>query len=91
MIRQVEFRRILDDANALRVKFELGYGQVLKFMAQLECRFGDSREWPPVVRYDTAHGFAYCDRLHPYEAATKTKMTTRDYNDALNVALNDPA
>lgn len=88
-MRQVEFHHFLNNDNTLRTRFELERGQVLKFMIQLECRFDDSSEWTPVVRYDTAHGFAHCDRLHPYEATTKTEMATRDYNEALNVAIND--
>lgn len=88
-MREVEFRRLLSNDNALRAKFELEHGRVLKFTIQLECYFGSSNEWSPVVRYDTAHGFAHCDKLHPYEATTKTEMITRDYNEALNVALND--
>jgi hypothetical protein len=88
-VRSVEFRRFLDNDNALRVRFELERGRVIKFMVQLECRFGDDATWVPVVRYDTAHGFAHCDRLHPYETATKIEMTTRDYNEALTTAMND--
>lgn len=88
-MRFVEFHRFLSDDNTLRVRFELEHGRVLKFMIQLECRFGDSEEWTPVIRYDTAHGFAHCDRLHPYEATVKTEMATKDYNEALSVAIND--
>lgn len=87
-MRLVEFHRFLDDNNALRVWFEVESGQVLKFVVQLEGRFAD-KTWVPVIRYDTAHGFAHCDKLHPYEAATKTKMETKDYNEALKVALDD--
>ncbi len=79
----------MNDNNALRVWFEIEQGQVLKFMVQLECRFGDGEEWTPVVRYDTAHGFAHCDRLHPYDPTSKTEMGTKNYNEALNVAMND--
>lgn len=88
-MRSVEFRRFLDDDNALRARFELERGRVLKFMVQLECRFGDNAGWVSVVRYDTAHGFAHCDRLHPYEAATKVEIATRDYNEASTAAMND--
>ncbi len=87
-MRLVEFHRLLNDNNALRVRFEVEGGQVLKFVVQLECRFTD-KTWIPVIRYDTAHGFAHCDKLHPYESATKTKMETKDYNEALNVAMDD--
>lgn len=90
-MRLVEFRRFLDDKNALRVRFELERGKVLKFMLQLESRFEDDDKWIPVIRYDTAHGFAHCDKLHPYEAAMKTKMVTQDYNEALTIAMDDLA
>jgi len=86
-VRTVEFHRLLNDDNALRVRFELERGQVLKFVVQLECHFAG--EWVPVVRYDTAHGFAHCDRLHPYGATVKTRMNTQDYNEALTFAIQD--
>lgn len=89
MVRTVEFRRLLSDDNALRVRFELEDGRVSKFVVQLEC-FLDTH-WTPVVRYDTAHDFAHCDRLHPYEPATKTQMQTQNYNKALTLALTDLA
>lgn len=88
-MRTVEFHRFLNDDNALRVRFELEHGQILKFVVQLECRFGSHQNWVPVVRYDTAHGFAHCDRLHPYQPTVKTEMLTQNYNDALTVAMND--
>jgi len=81
----------LADNNALRVRFELEHGRVVGFTVQLECRFGDNDQWVPVVRYDTAHGFAHCDRLHPYDPAVKTEMTSRDYHEALTLAMDDLA
>jgi len=86
-MRTVEFRRLLDDTDALRVQFELERGQVIKFVVQLECRFDD--EWTPVVRYDTAHNFVHRDRLHPYSATVKTELPVQDYNEALTFAIRD--
>lgn len=40
-------------------------------------------------RYDTAHSFAHCDRLYPYEPTVKTRMDTQDYNEALTFAIQD--
>jgi hypothetical protein len=87
VVRTIEFERLLDVDNILRVQFELDGGEVLKFTVQLECCFED--EWAPVVRYDTAHGFAHCDRLHPYADEAKTRMLMQDYNEALNWAMAD--
>jgi hypothetical protein len=88
-MRVVEFRRYLDDNNAIRVRFEVEHGRVTKFTVQLECRFGGNGEWTAVVRYDTAHGFAHCDRFYPDDQTTKTQMVTQDYNQALTFALDD--
>ena len=87
-MRVVQFRRLLNDDNSLRVRFEIDRGQVRKFAIQLECRYDDSG-FTPVIRYDTAHGFAHCDKLHPYEPAVKSILDTKDYNEALNLAMND--
>lgn len=78
MTRQVGFRRLLSADNALRVRFELERGEVVQFVVQLECVFDEN--WVAVVRFDTAHGFAHCDRVHPYESAVKTRLKTKDYN-----------
>ena len=87
-MRTVEFRRMLDDDNALRVRFDVNGGEILLFTVQLECKFeGDI--WTPIIRYDTAHGFAHRDRMHPRQAAEKTEMRVRDFNEGLTVAMFD--
>jgi hypothetical protein len=86
-MRIVEFRNLLDEKNALRVEFELDQGKVTNFVVQLECRFGD--KFVPVVRYDTAHNFAHCDRLHPYEPPQKIRMSARNFNELLTYAIQD--
>jgi hypothetical protein len=50
---------LLTDDVRYRVWFEVDKGQVLKFLVQLEIR--EQGKWNPVVRYDTAHGFAHRD------------------------------
>ena len=87
-MRTVEFRRLLDDGNALRVMFELEHGDVVSFVVQLECKFS-SHDWTPIVRYDTAHGFAHRDRMHPREGVEKTEMRVRDFNEGLTIAVFD--
>lgn len=86
-MRTVEFRRLLDDKNVVRVSFVVERNQVLRFVVQLECRFNG--EWEPVVRYDTAHGFAHRDVLHPSGKTNKTETAVRDYNEALTFAIHD--
>lgn len=86
-MRTVEFRRLLDEANALRVSFDIERGRVQRFVVQLEAMFDE--EWQAIVRYDTAHGFAHCDVLHPYDATVKISLETSDYNEALTFAQLD--
>lgn len=85
--RTVEFRKIIDKENALRVRFQLSNGIVTHFVVQLECLIDG--EWTPVIRYDTAHGFAHMDKLHPSQPAEKIELETQDYNKALTVAMDD--
>ena len=85
----VEFRRLLDYDNALRVMFESEHGQILRFVVQLECLFAEDGEWIAVVRYDTAHGYAHRDIMHPHKKEEKTKMSVKDYNEAYTIAMDD--
>ena len=86
-MRTVEFYRFLDSANALRVSFDLEQGLVMRFIVQLEGEFNG--EWKAIVRYDTAHGFAHCDVLHPYDDTRKARVETNNYNEALTYAQVD--
>jgi len=54
---------------------------------KIECLIDG--EWTPVIRYDTAHGFAHMDKLHPSQPAEKIELETQDYNKALTVAMDD--
>jgi hypothetical protein len=88
-MRTVEFRRLLDFDNALRVMFETERGEILRFVVQLECQFVENGEWTPVVRYDTAHGYAHRDVMHPTQREEKMEITVQDYNKALTIAMED--
>lgn len=86
-MRTVAYRRLIDDRNAVRISFELERDRVLRFVVQLECRFNS--DWLAVVRYDTAHGFAHRDLLHPSGKAEKKELSAQDYNQALTFAIRD--
>lgn len=62
-------------------------GQVIEFLVHYELRIAG--DWFPVVRYDTAHGFAHKDVLHPTRKADKEVLPFTDYNLALLYAEND--
>lgn len=88
-MRTVEFRRLLDYDNALRVMFESERGQIVRFVVQLECQIEEDGEWIPIVRYDTAHGYAHRDIMRPHKKEEKTKMSVMDYNEAFTIAMDD--
>ena len=62
-------------------------GKIISFTVQLEIRYKDS--WYAVIRYDTAHGFAHRDFIHPKGEIDKTPLFLQDYNEALIFAEND--
>lgn len=62
-------------------------GKIVFFRVQYETKIDDV--WYPVVRYDTAHGFAHRDLLNIKGDAKKTPLFNQDFNDALTFAEND--
>lgn len=85
-MRTVEYLRPLEALLQLRIRFETEHGQIIRFTVQLEYNLNG---WQPVVRYDTAHGFAHCDIIHPYGENEKRRLPIQDYNDALQFAIDD--
>ena len=83
----VSFDFLLGPNSFVRVEFEKHAGRILKFVVQLECLVED--EWQPVIRYDTAHGFAHYDILHPTKEAQKIELNIADYNSAFAFARKD--
>ena len=70
-----EYEDALDDAAQewLRMRIWTDRGQVVRFTVQYETTLAGRRV--PVVRYDTAHGYAHRDRLNPRgEAVTKDAL-----------------
>ena len=61
--------------------------RVVEFRIQLEVFI--KNKWYPMVRYDTAHGFAHRDIIHFNGEIEKTPLFLNNYNDALNFAEAD--
>jgi hypothetical protein len=59
-------------------------GKIVFFRIQYETRIGG--QWYPVVRVDTAHGFAHRDLLGIDGSVVKTPLFNQDFNDALTFA-----
>jgi len=62
-------------------------GHVTRFVVQYEAMIED--EWRPIVRYDTAHGFAHRDLLHPGGDTEKQPLYLPSLNLALTFAIQD--
>lgn len=78
---------LLDETIRVRIRFTRQQKVVIAFVVQLEYYL--SKQWYPVIRYDTAHEFAHCDILRPDGRQEKRAMTTRNYNEALSYAQQD--
>ena len=86
-IRTEEFVARLNSDCRRRHKHSHYKGKVISFSVQLEVRFRNN--WHPVVRYDTAHGFAHRDFIHPNGKIDKTSLFLQDYSESLIFAEED--
>lgn len=62
-------------------------GKIISFRVQLEVYY--KGRWHPVIRYDTAHGYAHRDYLRAAGQIEKTPLFSLDYNEALTFAQKD--
>lgn len=60
---------------------------MIGFTVQYEALIGG--QWRPIVRYDTSHGFAHKDLLHPSGREEKQPLYFPDYNLAFTFAIQD--
>ncbi|MEW6425470.1 MAG: hypothetical protein AB1523_12155 [Bacillota bacterium] len=61
--------------------------KIISFSVQYETMI--ENKWHPVVRYDTAHGFAHRDLFTRKGEVIKTPLFVHDYNSALAFAESD--
>ncbi len=73
--------------DRLRVTAQKDRNEVLQFVVQYEAEF--SGEWRPVVRYDTAHGFAHRDVIRANGEVVKQPLFFDTYNLAFTHATLD--
>lgn len=89
MANEIEFLYPLSGSgnDRLRVKAFKEHGAVIGFTVQYEALIGG--QWKPIVRYDTSHGFAHKDLLHPSGREEKQPLYFPDYNLAFTFAIQD--
>lgn len=73
--------------DRLRVTARKDKGEILEFVVQYETVV--LSEWRPVVRYDTAHGFAHKDIIKANGEVVKQPLFFETYNMAFTYATLD--
>ena len=89
MKREVSFVFPLseDGLDRMRVEAIKEKGAILSFVAQYEALI--NKKWREIVRYDTHHGFAHKDIIHPNGKKDKQPLHFQDYNAAFTFAVDD--
>ncbi|MEK6678601.1 MAG: hypothetical protein AABY39_04200 [Nitrospirota bacterium] len=78
---------MLSDKDKKRHEHLIDKGRVVGFVVQYEILLED--KWMPVVRYDTAHGYAHKDLMNPDGSKEKIFIGVADLNEALTMADKD--
>ena len=86
-VKEVEYVAPLGSDGRRRIRHERIEGKIVRFMVQYEIFV--KGQWHPVVRYDTSHGFAHRDLMHPDGSKEKTDLLSTDLNICLTFAEND--
>jgi hypothetical protein len=86
-MRRKTFIYMLSDQDRKRHEHLTEKGKVLGFVVQYETRVKD--KWMPVVRYDTAHGFAHKDLIDPDGSKEKILIGAVELSEALTFADKD--
>jgi hypothetical protein len=73
--------------DRLRVRATKEGGRIIRFVVQYEALIAG--QWHPIVRYDTSHGFAHKDTLHPDGREDKQPLPFPSYNVAFTFAVQD--
>lgn len=86
-MRTISFEHSLASGVMTQVRITKERGHILSFMVRLECLV--EAKWRPIVRYDTAHGFAHRDILKPDGTEEKQTIPVTGSNEALTYAQRD--
>lgn len=76
-----------ESTDRLRVYAHKEKGTILEFVVQYEALI--SEQWQPIVRYDTAHGFAHKDVMKADGKTIKHPLFFETYNLAFTFATID--
>lgn len=77
----------LDGQNRYRHRHVLEKDQIVEFSVQYKTYIAG--KWHPIVRYDSAHGFAHRDLMHPDGTEAKIAFHYWDYAQVLTYGERD--
>jgi len=86
-LKEKEFIILLGEDCRIRHYHGRMKQQVVEFMVQFEIHV--KGEWKPVIRYDTAHGFAHRDTYSGHGSIEKAPLSVGDFNSTLTFAEFD--
>jgi hypothetical protein len=86
-LKEKEFVVVLGNDSRIRHYHNRIRKEILEFRVQLEIQVKGG--WKPIVRYDTAHGFAHRDTYHADGRVGKTPLPFGDCNSLLTFAEDD--
>ena len=86
---EIRFNFVLSEGkkDRIRVTAQKEKGKILKFVVQYEAFI--KSKWCPIVRYDTSHGFAHKDIIHPDGNKEKQPLYFQTFNAAFTFAIQD--
>ncbi len=85
--RREEYQQSFTEGDALLVRFDHIGPVVTSFSVQYLAQLDEN--WQPIVRYDTAHGFAHVDISRPDGTQETRDLRISNYGDALIIAIED--
>ena len=88
-MRTIEYVYVLspEETDRLRVRASRIGPEIVAFAVQYEAYLRG--RWHPIVRFDTAHGFAHRDLMHPDGRVDKEPLAWDTYNVALTYTTQE--
>lgn len=86
-MREKSYLRIVSEDSRIRARFKTEKGEVKEFMIQMEVRY--EGKWVPVVRFDTAHGYAHKDTFYRGVRQKKEELVFGTFNESFTFAQLD--
>ena len=89
MKRLIEYLYVLSSeaTDRLRVRAQRIGPEIVAFAVQYKAYLEGN--WCPIVRFDTAHGFAHRDLMHPDGRVDKEPLPWETYSVALTFATQE--